>query len=115
MIIYHNPRCSKSRQALQLLEDNNQSPEIRLYLKETLTFDELKEIIEKLGILPEALIRKNEAIYKASYKGKELSSEAWIQAMIDNPKLIERPIVVKENKAIIARPPEDVLSFIAEN
>lgn len=112
MKIYHNPRCSKSRQTLSLLEEKGKSPEIIEYLKDTPSKDELKAIIKKLKIQPEALIRKGEADYKENFKGKSLSDDAWIDAMIKYPKLIERPIVVNGDKAAIGRPPEKVLEVV---
>lgn len=109
--IYHNPRCSKSRQTLALINEHNIQPEITEYLKEKISNEELKQIINKLGISAHELIRKSEAEYKENFKGKTLSDEEWIQAMIDYPKLMERPIVVQGNKAIIGRPPEKVLDL----
>lgn len=112
MKIYHNPRCSKSRQTLKLISDAGKDVEIVEYLNTPPTFDELKEIIGQLGISPEQLLRKNEAIFKEQFKGKSLSGDEWVQAMIDHPKLMERPIVVQGNKAVLGRPPENVLSLI---
>ena len=112
MKIYHNPRCSKSRQALQLLEEKGKSPEIVEYLKDIPSKDKLKAIIKKLNIQPEELIRKGEADYKENFKGKTLSDEQWMEAMIKFPKLIERPIVINGNKAVIGRPPEKVLEVV---
>tara|TARA_R110000787_G_scaffold234375_2_gene341240 strand:+ start:280 stop:621 length:342 start_codon:yes stop_codon:yes gene_type:complete len=102
--IYHNPRCRKSREGLEILQESGQDFKIREYLKEIPSFDELKSVIDLLGITPIELVRKNEAIWKQSYKGKTLSETEIITAMIENPKLIERPIVVNKNKAIIGRP-----------
>ena len=113
MKIYHNPRCSKSRQTLSLLIDNDVDPEIFEYLKTPPTAKELNEVIKMLGIKPFDLIRKGEAIYKEKYKGKELSDEAWIEAMVENPKLIERPIVIDGNQARLGRPPERVLELLS--
>ena len=110
--IYHNPRCSKSRQTLQLLEEKNEELNIVKYLEEPPTKEELKRILELLNIKPIALVRKNEQIWKDNFKGKDLSQEEIINAMLDNPKLIERPIVVKGAKASIGRPPENVLSIL---
>ena len=110
--IYHNPRCSKSRQTLQLLEDKNEDLNIVKYLEEPPTKEELKRILELLNIKPIALVRKNEQIWKDNFKGKDLSQEEIIDAMLNNPKLIERPIVVKGAKASIGRPPENVLSIL---
>lgn len=112
MKLIHNPRCSKSRQAKQILEENEVDFEVREYLKEELSARELEEIIQKLGMSPFDLLRKGEAIYKEKYKGKELSDKEWIQAMVENPKLIERPILINGNKAVVGRPPEDVLKIV---
>lgn len=112
MKIYHNPRCRKSRETLQLIEDNNIQPEIFLYLEEKISKKELKDVIKKLGIKPEQLIRKNEAIFKENFKGKTFSDSEWIDIMIENPKLIERPIVIKGEKAVLGRPPENVMSLL---
>lgn len=112
MKIYHNPRCSKSRQTLQIIQDKNVDVEIVEYLKDLPTMDELTNIIKILGISPLQLVRKGEADYKENFKGKELTNEEWIEAMIQYPKLIERPIVIKDNKAVLGRPPENVLELI---
>lgn len=112
MKIYHNPRCSKSRETLNLLIDNDVDPEIFEYLKTPPTVKELSDVIKMLGIKPIELVRKGEAIYKEKYKGKELSDKAWIKAMVENPKLIERPIVIDGNKARLGRPPEKVLELL---
>ena len=112
MKIYHNPRCQKSRQSLQLLLDNNVEPEIVLYLDDVPTQKELKAILKKLGIKAEQLLRKGEAIYKENYKGKTLTEAEWIKAMVEYPKLIERPIVIHGNKAALGRPPEQVLDIL---
>jgi len=106
--IYHNTRCKKSRETLQLIEEAGAMVEVIEYLKVTPTAEELGEIVQKLGIKPEELIRKNEAVYKEQYKGKDLSDTEWLNTMVANPKLIERPIVVKGDEAIIGRPPENV-------
>lgn len=110
--IYHNPRCRKSREGLQIVEASGQPFEIIHYLKEVPSFEELKSIIELLGISPIQLVRKNEAIWKENFKGKELSDSEIIQAMIKNPKLIERPIVINNNNAVIGRPPENISAII---
>ena len=106
--IYHNPRCRKSREGLQLLKKSKQEFKIIEYLKETPNFDELKSIINLLGITPLELIRKNESIWKKNYKGKELTNDEVIRAMTEHPKLIERPIVINKEKAVIGRPPENI-------
>ncbi len=110
--IYHNSRCSKSRCGLQILEDSGEKFEVIKYLDDVPTVDELKVIIKLLGITPLQLVRKNEAIWKENFKDKNLSNEAIIKAMIEHPKLIERPIVINGNKAIIGRPPESILEII---
>jgi len=106
--IYHNPRCRKSREGLQLLKESKQEFKIIEYLKETPNFDELKSIINLLDITPLELIRKNESIWKKNYKGKELTNDEVIRAMTEHPKLIERPIVINKEKAVIGRPPENI-------
>lgn len=110
--IYHNPRCSKSRQGLAILQESGQDFEIREYLKETPSFEELSSVIDLLQISPIELVRKNEAVWKENYKGKELSDKDLITAMIENPKLIERPIVVKDNTAVVGRPPEKIQQIL---
>ena len=112
MKIYHNPRCTKSRQTLALLQENGVEPEVILYLENIPTANDLKDLLSKLGISPMQLIRKGEAIWKENYKGKELSDAQIIDAMIAHPKLIERPIVVKDNKAVLGRPPENALELL---
>jgi arsenate reductase len=110
--IYHNPRCSKSRQGLALLESSGKEIEVIKYLETIPSIEELTEIINMLNIAPIQLIRKTEKIWKENYKGKELSDNEIIKAMIENPKLIERPIVVNKNKAVIGRPPENIRTII---
>lgn len=106
--IYHNPRCSKSREGLCELKLNNQPFEIRKYLDEPFTKEELVSIIQKLSIPPIELVRQKEANWKENFKGKELSDNQIIEAMLEFPNLIERPIVVNGNKAVIARPKEKI-------
>jgi arsenate reductase len=109
--IYHNPRCSKSRQTLALLEKERTDFKVIEYLKNHIGFDEIKEIVEKLKIKPIDLVRKNEQIWQDNYKGKEMTDVEVIKAMERNPKLIERPIVINEKYGIIGRPPKKVLSL----
>lgn len=109
--IYHNPRCSKSRQTLQLLEENNIQPIIRMYLQDTPSIEELQALLAQLQVSPLELMRTKEDIYKELGLNKESSDEERLQAMHNNPKLIERPIVIHNNKAIIGRPPESVLAL----
>jgi len=110
--IYHNTRCSKSRSGLCILEDSKQDFEIVNYLVNPPTEKELKNLLKMLDFTPIQLIRKGEAIWKENYKGKELSDAEIIKAMLENPKLIERPIVVKGNKAVIGRPSENITELI---
>ncbi|WP_298555553.1 arsenate reductase (glutaredoxin) [uncultured Algibacter sp.] len=110
--IYHNNRCSKSRCGLEILEKSGKNFEVVKYLDNTLSVKELKDIIKLLGINPIKLVRKNEAIWKENYKNKDLSDTEIIKAMVENPKLIERPIIINGNKAVIGRPPELILDII---
>lgn len=108
MKIYHNPRCSKSRQTLNIIKEAGGEPEIIEYLKTPPTEEELTEVFEKLNLPIDYLIRKGEEIYKTAYKGKDLSDEEWIKALVEHPKMLERPIVFDEEKAVLGRPPENV-------
>ena len=111
--IYHNPRCSKSRQTLQLLEENGVQAEVIQYLKTPPTADELETILTQLGIEPRELMRTKEAEYKATgMDNPDLDRDALIAGMVNTPKLIERPIVVANGKAAIGRPPESVLEIL---
>lgn len=113
VIIYHNPRCSKSRQTLALLEEKGINPEVRQYLDEAPTAEELKTVLSHLGISARELLRKNEAEYKENgLDDSSLNDEQIIAVMTRVPKLIERPIVIKGDKARIGRPPESVLEII---
>ncbi|HNP20074.1 MAG TPA: arsenate reductase (glutaredoxin) [Fulvivirga sp.] len=112
LTIYHNARCSKSRCTLDILNDKDVDVKVVNYLMDTPKKEELKAIVKKLGIKPLELIRKGESIFKDSYKGKDLTDDQWIEAMVKNPILIERPIVVKGDQAIIGRPPERVLVLL---
>ena len=110
--IYHNNRCSKSRCGLEILEKSGKEFEIVKYLEEVPNNKELKSLIELLGIKPIELVRKNESIWKETFKNRDLSDEEIITAMVENPKLIERPIIINGKKAIIGRPPEKILDII---
>ena len=112
MKIYHNPRCSKSRQGLTILHDAQVEPEIINYIKNPITFTELKDILQKLAIPAIDLVRKNEAIWKENFKNKELSENEVIEAMVTFPKLIERPIVINGEVAVIGRPPEKIKELL---
>lgn len=109
--IYHNPRCSKSRQALELLRGNGIEPEVIEYLKTPPSEKQLKTLLQKLGIEASELVRKGEQVFKDDYRGKDLSNSDWINAMVEHPKLMERPIIETEDKAVVGRPPELALSI----
>lgn len=108
MKILHNTRCRKSRETLNIIQESGAEVEIVEYLKEAPTAEELGSILEMLQINPEQLLRKGEAVFKENFKGKDLTNEEWIEAMVSNPVLIERPIVIKGDRAVIGRPPENV-------
>jgi len=108
MKIYHNPRCSKSRQTLALIRERGIEPEVVEYLKTPLTEGELNDLLKKLEMKASDIVRKGEEVYKTEFKGKKLSEEEWVKVLVVNPKLIERPIVVSGNRAILGRPPENV-------
>lgn len=110
--IYHNNRCSKSRCGLEILEKSGKDFQIVNYLVDVPTKQELKNIIKLLNIKPIDLVRKSEGIWKEEYKNKGLTDSQIISAMVKNPKLIERPIVIEGNKAVIGRPPETILNII---
>jgi arsenate reductase len=110
--IYHNNRCSKSRKGVQLLEESGKEFEIIKYLENIPTQEELTNIISILKISPIELVRKNEKIWKENFKGKELNDMEIITAMVEFPKLIERPIVINNDKAVIGRPTELIESII---
>lgn len=111
--IYHNPRCSKSRQALALLREKGVEPRIVEYLRTPPDAETLKGILERLGMAPRDLMRRKEAPYKElDLDNRGLDDAALIQAMVDNPILIERPIILKGEKAVIGRPPEKALEIL---
>ena len=111
--IFHNPRCSKSRQTLQILNDNDCNTEIILYLETAIDQSVLEGVIKKISLSPRELVRKGEQEFKDNdLKNKNLSDQEIIEFMVKHPKLIERPIVIKGNKAILGRPPENVLELI---
>lgn len=113
MKIYHNNRCSKSRNTLQIIEESKIDFEIVNYLDTPPTEDELENILNLLNLPAEKLLRKGEAIFKENFKGKSFTNKEWIQIMVENPKLIERPIIVHNNKAVIGRPPENVKTLLS--
>ena len=110
--IYHNPRCSKSRQTLELLRSKGIEPQVVLYLEDKLDKSTLIKLIDLLGITAEQLVRKSEAEFKDHFASKQLSEDDYIEAMLSHPKLIERPIVVIGERAVLGRPPENVLDLI---
>lgn len=112
MIIYHNNRCSKSRCTLDIINEKTTKVTIVEYLKNPLSSLEIKDLLKKLDMPASGLIRKGEADFKENFIGKELTEDEWIDAMVKYPKLIERPIVVKGDKAVIGRPPEKVLELL---
>lgn len=109
--VYHNPRCTKSRQALQLLDEKGLEYDVIEYLKEHPSADDIRNLVNMLGIHPSELIRKKEEEWKP-YKDKELEYDEYILAMAETPKLIERPIIIKGNKAVIGRPTEKILDLV---
>lgn len=111
-IIWHNPRCSKSRQTLALLEDRGVTPTIRKYLDDAPSEAEIKEVLSKLGLQPLQLMRTKEALYKELNLAAALNDDILIGAMAQHPKLIERPVVINGDKAALGRPPEAVLSVL---
>lgn len=112
--IYHNPKCTKSRLGLAEVEASGKEYQVKKYLEDLISVSELQKIIDKLGITPIELVRKNEKIWKDHYKGKELSDQEIINAMVENPKLIERPIVIVKENAVIGRPTELITELLNE-
>jgi len=110
--IYHNPRCGKSRNCLAFIDQSKQQYEIIPYLTESPSFEELKALLQKLDLQPIELVRTKEKIWIENYKGKTMSNDEVIQSMADHPILIERPIVIKDGKAIIGRDLDRVASFL---
>lgn len=108
MTIYHNPRCKKSRETLQIIRDQGMEPDIVEYLKNPPEPEELRELLRKLGMNAEDIVRKGEKEFKEHFKGKDLSQEEWLKALKQHPKMIERPIVVEGERAVLGRPPENV-------
>ena len=108
MKIYHNPRCSKSRKALQYIEDKGCNFEIVKYLDEGLNETDLSGLIAKSGKKPFDFVRQHEQLYKDVYKGKMLSDEEWLTVLVENPKLLHRPIIENGDKAVLGNPPENI-------
>ena len=110
--VYHNTRCSKSREACSILEEEGVQFKTIEYLKTPPTQAKIKELLKMLGIKAAKLVRKSEPLFREKFEGEKLTEAQWIKALAENPILIERPIIVKGKKAIIARPPEKVLELI---
>jgi arsenate reductase len=106
--IYHNTRCKKSRAGLQYLQEKGIEPEIVEYLKNPLSEDELKDILVRMHKKPEEIIRTQEAIYKSNFKGKRFTDEEWVRILVENPKLIQRPIILKGPKAVLGDPVSEI-------
>ena len=110
--IWHNPRCSKSRQTLALLEEQGVTPTIRLYLEDAPSASEVSDMVSKLGITPGELLRRGERVFKGLGLTQQVSDQAIIEAMAEHPILIERPIVVRGTEAVLGRPPENALMLL---
>ena len=110
--IYHNPRCSKSRQGLELVKESGQEFEIRDYTRQPLSEEELSSLLQSLNMAPLELVRTEEKVWKENYKGKDLNDQELIRVMIQHPTLIQRPIVVKEGKAVVGRPSERISELL---
>lgn len=112
MKIYHNTQCSKSNCALELIKENGITPQVVDYLKNTPSKEELINLLSMLNLKPFDIVRKNEAIFQKNYFGKKFIDEQWLDILLLHPKLIERPIIVKDGKAVIARPAERLLELL---
>lgn len=109
--IYHNPKCRKSREGLQYLETGGMHFEIKKYIEEGLSINELKEITTMLGLKPLDLIRTSEAEFKKNFKGKTMTDEQWLEVIAQNPKFLKRPIVVRNGKAVLAQPASKIIDL----
>lgn len=112
IIIWHNGRCTKSRGTLEILQEHGVPHTVRYYLMEPPTQKELKELLKKLNMKAADIVRKSESLYKEVYKGKQLTEAQWVKVLAENPILIERPIVINGDKAVVARPPERVMEVL---
>jgi len=110
--IYHNPRCRKSRETLEIIRQAGHEPEIVEYLINPPSEAELEDMLRKMNKKPEEIIRKGEDIFKSNYKGETFTDEEWIHILVENPKLIERPIVINGDKVALGRPPESVKNIL---
>lgn len=112
MIYYHNPRCTKSREGLALLQEKGIAPEIRLYMEDPLTPDEMEDLVDVLDIEPSSLLRRDEKVWKEEYRDLELTEDEILLLLIEHPQLMQRPILVNGNKAAVGRPVELLLEAI---
>ena len=112
IVIYHNARCSKSRSACEIVAGRGIDARIVEYLKTPPGKNELRELLKKLGMKPSELVRRGEEVFKENYAGKSLDEEQWLDALVAHPVLIERPIVVRGDRAVIGRPPEKVIELL---
>lgn len=110
--IYHNARCTKSREGLALLKESGEDYEVREYLKEPFSEEELNEVLVKLAMAPIELVRTGETLWKEHYRGKDLSDDELVRVMVEHPKLIQRPIIVKDDAAVVGRPAEKILALL---
>ncbi|AJW61544.1 Arsenate reductase [Elizabethkingia miricola] len=110
--ILHNSRCTKSREALQYLENQNIDFELINIIQNPLNKQEVASVLQKLGMKAEDLVRKSDALFKEKYVGQELDEDDWVNVLVDNPTLIQRPVVIKDNKAVIGRPLENIVDFL---
>jgi arsenate reductase (glutaredoxin) len=110
--IYHNARCSKSRDVCSILKKKKVQTEVVEYLKTPPSVKELKGLLKMLGMKASEIVRKNEPLFKEKFEGKKITEPGWLKILVENPILIQRPIIVKDGKAIIGRPPEKVLEFL---
>jgi len=111
-IIYHNPRCRKSREALNFLQEQGIEPQIVKYLDNPPSSEELKRVLAKMDASPEDILRREEPIFKEKFKGKKFTEEEWLMVMNENPKLIQRPIVIRGHRAVLGRPLDNVKKLL---
>lgn len=104
--IYHNPKCRKSRAGLEFLKSKGLTPEVIEYIREGISPEEVRELVKMLGIKPFEMVRVQEEYFKENLKGKNISDEEWLKILSENPRLIRRPVVVKDGRAVLADPPE---------
>lgn len=112
VLVYHNGECSKCKELTEILNNKAIEVEYKFYLHEALTIEELKALLNKLNLHVTEILRKSELLYTEQYEGKQYTEDEWLQVIINNPILLQRPIVVNGDKAIIARPPQKVLEIL---